>query len=436
MEDHMLLYEPEMLENKIQQMFSFLEDYNIDYYYNSEGLMLIDSNNDYDVENFEEDFDEDLILTGDECISIILPRTEHEEEITINELIDIVENAEKGKIIDNYKFENKNMTLIRVQSYDYEKLEVFDNYHGIEKLSHTVLYKDIKYDISIDINVTEFGLRIVIDDEFSKYLPPLLDEYFIKISSKETINNCDVEEIYNAFIFEVYSTFGIEFDILPRPKIEHLELNNYYESIGTTEDGEEEFYPNIRKLELGNGLDELYKLYNSTIAIPNPEAQILYFSKVIEYVSQTVINKELINTTLNKLSTREALNPGADFVIELSSIFDKNKSYKKDYEAYNITINTCCDIFSIKKYAPTYLKKLSEIDIYSDQQKLLNAYVELSKAISDTRNQIAHAKTNYNRKGMECPENELEEFSLMMKVISEQIVRWFARQPETDRIVG
>jgi hypothetical protein len=48
---------------------------------------------------------------------------------------------------------------------------------------------------------------------------------------------------------------------------------------------------------------------------------------------------------------------------------------------------------------------------------------------------FAHAKTNYDLKGDECPMGDLQEFSNLMDIISQQIIRWFSRQQEDTRII-
>lgn len=48
---------------------------------------------------------------------------------------------------------------------------------------------------------------------------------------------------------------------------------------------------------------------------------------------------------------------------------------------------------------------------------------------------FAHAKTNYDLKGDECPNEYLFEFSKLMDIISQQIIRWFSIQQDDTRII-
>ncbi len=48
---------------------------------------------------------------------------------------------------------------------------------------------------------------------------------------------------------------------------------------------------------------------------------------------------------------------------------------------------------------------------------------------------FAHAKTNYQAKGDECPQDQLHDFAKFVDVIAQQIIRWFSRQHEDTRLV-
>ncbi|KON85449.1 hypothetical protein AF332_00215 [Sporosarcina globispora] len=156
---------------------------------------------------------------------------------------------------------------------------------------------------------------------------------------------------------------------------------------------------------------------------------------MIEYVSQTVIRKDLIEKTVSKLSSLRALTPDANYILELWKIYEEHKNLRKDYLAFKITIETCCDVFELVSVAPNFLKKTKKITIQSSLEDQKKALEEIASSISSTRNMFAHAKTNYDLKGDECPMKYLHEFIKLMEIISQQIIRWFSRQQEDIRII-
>ena len=90
------------------------------------------------------------------------------------------------------------------------------------------------------------------------------------------------------------------------------------------------------------------------------------------------------------------------------------------------------DVDEIKNILPEFLNNRKP----SLNEKPQEILVNLSKAISDTRNCIAHAKANYVNKGLECPESEKQRFVKVLIVISRQCIRWFCNKSENKRVLG
>ena len=59
----------------------------------------------------------------------------------------------------------------------------------------------------------------------------------------------------------------------------------------------------------------------------------------------------------------------------------------------------------------------------------------IAEHIYSTRNEIAHAKANYEKRGTECPAREKASFCKMLEIIAIRCIRWFAIQPEEKRVV-
>lgn len=226
-------------------------------------------------------------------------------------------------------------------------------------------------------------------------------------------------------MFELSSSLNIKLFYSPRPV--------YFELEYELQEGEEK--ARLRPLVAGRGNKELYQIYNSCASIEDPEILVLMYTKVIEYVSQTVVRRELLDSVMTKLYSPKTLSPDAGYVLELEKLFDELGNFKKDKEAIRITIEVCCDVLELKEFAPKYLKNLSRIHLESTREERKHALLELSNAVSDTRNMIAHAKTNYKNKGYECPKSELKEFSNCLKILSDQVIRWFSRQHDDSKVI-
>ena len=121
---------------------------------------------------------------------------------------------------------------------------------------------------------------------------------------------------------------------------------------------------------------------------------------------------------------------------ELERVFTKyHADINKDYELIRLAVSTVADVDSLSEHLPMYIKtklQRKETDIIDNTQAIIDY---ISEAIYDTRNEIAHAKANYEKKGKECPSKEKEQFSQMLEIIAIKCIRWFGMQPDEKRIV-
>lgn len=272
-----------------------------------------------------------------------------------------------------------------------------------------------------------FGILIACAGEYDKYFPPVLDtDLFVEIRFDKKISESLEQNIFEAYLFEVNSSLELSVEISPRPSLDDSWLNEQCDYIFQD--------PRFRPLILGKGTTELLKLYNKAVSSKDLDVQILYFTKAIEYVSQTVIRIQSNEAIRAKLLSPRALTPDADFISELESIFETQRTYKKDREAIRQTIVTCCEASELAKVAPTFLKEFKQISTESNLQDRSKALEALGKSLYSTRNEIAHAKANYQPTGEECPKDQLLDFTKCVQLTTQQVIRWYYFSPESIRL--
>ncbi|WP_129727950.1 hypothetical protein [Ectobacillus funiculus] len=401
---------PEELKEELKQLLDFFEEHEIQHDF--DGYL----SNDYK--------EEDTIIDKDTAIQVWLPRTDYEESSTLGDVIEMVREALKARQIDEYKFIGKRLALFRIDSYSREMLSraAYELPTTITESAH-----DQEYELNIVAGLTSYAFKLVIDQMYSKYVPPVdFDDIFIEISCEDKLDEEVLESLVEAYLFELKSTIGIE--VHPSPRV-------FYDPWEEEDVQLEAALSRLRPLLRGKGVPELLKLYNSSLSTQNAEILILTYTKVIEYVSQTVIQQDLIRTVSKKLSSPKALSPDANYILELSKIFEGNRNHKKDHLAIKLTVETCCDLLEIVSNAPQFLKFTRKLTMDSKPEDLQRALDEVANAISNTRNMLAHAKTNYEKKGKECPEDQLDDFAKCLDILAQQIIRWFAREHEDNRVV-
>ncbi|EJT6170658.1 hypothetical protein QTI99_05915 [Clostridium perfringens] len=327
-----------------------------------------------------------------------------------------------------------NLTLDKSHIFRVGVKDSFMNYKDFPYIQNKIKYKGVDVDIETMSECDTYSLIIYFKHLFTEYTPVILDDdLFLKITvdEEDRLSKEDIEIIFNAFIFELSASHEIKLIINPRPYI-------------TDDDFIEEFKQDeykLRPLLFGKGLDDVIYLFNNAEESYDNDKAILEYVKVIEYVSQTIINIDFTDEIRKKLNDNRALKPDANYIKELGeTVVSNQKKYSKDRDKIKATIKKCCDIYQLREYLPNYCTKMIKLDNTKTNNKktqtIDEAFNELCDAVSDTRDELSHAKANYTRNGKECPDNEKDKFVILLRNICVQVIRWFAHQNEYDRIVN
>ncbi|WP_156920754.1 hypothetical protein [Fundidesulfovibrio putealis] len=269
--------------------------------------------------------------------------------------------------------------------------------------------------------ITLFNIMVARHMHYDKYLPPsLAEEFFVEVSFSNPIAFSDARKIAHSYLFELYSSLDLTLEPDPRP--EFFQVPEYDEPLDISE-------IRIRRPILGKGISEVQSLYMKAAYADDPEIQLLFYVKVIEFISQTVIRKETNERILLKLHSPDALHPNSIFVKNLEDAFDELRSLRKDKAAIRQTLLNCCDFSEILNHLPPFpAKKIGK-------SRGDEAVSVLSNIIVSTRNDIAHAKTGYTPTGFECPANELGGLCKVLKICARQAIYWFKDQGDNLRMV-
>lgn len=282
---------------------------------------------------------------------------------------------------------------------------------------------------SLTTGFTVFGVAVAASGDYDDSLPPILDgEMFVEVQFRNgRLSDDTARYVADAFLFELSGSFGLDFEVDPRPTVEY-------------EDPEEldwrfSYDARPRPLLLGMGMPELLRLYNKAAVATDEEIKILYLAKVVEYVSQTVVEQRAYEAIRAKLLSPRSLSPDAAFVAELRAIVEEQRAFRKDREAVRQATIVCCDATELSGLAPPFLGKLRETSPGDAPKKKEEALAELGASLFATRNRIAHAKANYVPTGEECPAEQMAAFAECAKLAAQQAVRWYHSRHEDARVL-
>jgi hypothetical protein len=276
--------------------------------------------------------------------------------------------------------------------------------------------------------VTVYHLLLEKLHDTSEYFPAFNPyESFICITSDSSLTAKYAEELADSFLFELNSTFGMQFTRKIRPQMEIIEKQSQIENANIQKYNLNDYQ--MLPIVTGRGIHEVIKIYNKAIETEDVSYKILNYARVIEYVSPTIARQELIGNVLAELSLKDSQNINADFVLLLGENYRKY-DMMKDKELCRAAISVV-DYKCIADNVPEYIKRWADWD---DPQKRKEVVIRIADSITATRNEIAHAKANYQQCGLECPPKYQDEFAVMMQKIAEFLFRWYSQQPEKLRI--
>jgi hypothetical protein len=157
-----------------------------------------------------------------------------------------------------------------------------------------------------------------------------------------------------------------------------------------------------------------------------PELKLLSFYKVLEFFAPIVMALDSNEAMRKKLDSPSTLKPDANF---LKSIFELARSLeqrRKDKEMIRQVLETCMDFVDVANLLPKPLAK----ELSHDDKKGQSEHIRfVSEALVATRNQVAHAKSNYEPLGNEVSEEYLPQLNEFVQAAAVRTIRWYNRLP-------
>jgi hypothetical protein len=379
--------------------------------------------------------DAESVITPTTMLDLTLPRVEENLPLSVRDALDLVEELTGDNLFfDGLIYHSPKRTLLRIRTND-GRTDTFLSF--LDTVGKTALgmkapVRGRPVTVGITSMSVHFGLAVVLREFFhDKYFPPLFhEEYFVIVTHPyKSVDRESSLGVAYAYLFELHSTLGIALTASPREStVEDYPADEEIDELNARTE-------RLRPLLLGPGLSPLLQEFHRGLTAVDPETAILHFVKCIEYVSATVVRERQYGDLRKRLLSSDALDPTASYMDGLMALFEENRQFTKDFEALKLTIERCCDPLVLAKHAPAFLTTLTAIRSTSKPGEAKQALLELAAALSSTRNQVAHAKANYERTGKECPVQQASGFMQCSKVAAEQCIRWYAAQnPELRRI--
>lgn len=385
------------------------------------------------------DFD-DQVIGWEDNFSVYLPEMDDDEAMTYRKFIDLAEEIEQIELRDQQECWTNRRFLLRVEFIGDEGHQALWKLTGKGTIDPpspafpiNMIWESKEYRCSLIHGITPFAVAVVKNGNYEDYYPPVLDnEFFVEVCCESQISPEICMKIAQAYLFELSTSAGVDLSPSPRATIDY----NYLDvDEGDKEKDGPSWNTRLRPLLLGKGMADLISLYITGISAQDSSIKILFFTKVMEFVSQTVVRRKVTELGRIKLLSARALDPDADYVWDLQNFFEEQRKYRQDQESIKLTVKECCNPSELKSKAPVFLDKLYDIGPNATQKEKEEAMAQFGEALSATRNMIVHAKSNYVMTGRECPMDQISQFAQCSRLAAEETIRWFHSQHENMRIV-
>ena len=330
-------------------------------------------------------------------IDLIFPEEDDYYTIEIDNFNTYIKEFKSMKAEDNLLITPKFAYLKVIPNYTEENFEKFDDCWKILTKHKTF----VSYQSSCFIPALEVIKEGLYDEERGVF-PSYNSEYLVVEYNWEW--NLDLKTAKESIIIYKYllaSKFWISFT-----DENYIEFSQGVEEWGD-EDVLEEEYIQDYPIECIND-------YVEAQMISNPYIRYTLLFRILEYISVSSNHAELLNDVNIKLEEFSWKNIEWTDIKEIVWII-KNKKIANDY------IKTLLDIISIESdvdLLPTYIKGKVVDGPVVDIKKL-------SSFITNTRHKYSHANPNYNNKGNECRDEDVEEFNIFMDRLVQKSIDWY-----------
>ncbi|HEU0144222.1 MAG TPA: hypothetical protein VFQ47_05515 [Nitrososphaera sp.] len=232
-------------------------------------------------------------------------------------------------------------------------------------------------------------------------------------------------KLVDSFLFELAATHNLHFS--------KSQFETEFDSVDDPFEGEfdEETGLKLRPLETFN---DGMRLYLAALQVADPELRFLSLFKVLEYFAPVVFSLEENDAIRRKLDSPLALAPDGNYIQSVIELVRSLERRKNDKEMIKTLFVTCIDVLELSKYLPP--PRRQPLNYESKRAEIDNFNRNLAEVVVATRNQVAHAKSNYQPQGNELRSEEIPEFNEFLRLAAAQTIRWYNRLPEHQKILG
>lgn len=367
----------------------------------------------------------DILLDQNAIIRIQLPTPKIiNSEMKLGEVIDILEKVKKSEEKDGFFFMT-GCTWVSIQGVT-EKDETI----LVEELKKNSKIRILKIQNTVEMHITSGICEPTIYKIINGYqFDETQDEIYIRFIS--SVSKEEIKKYINSYIYENSTC------------LKPADICVYQGKRFSQNDSKDEAEPLLRqRLLVGKGLEEIIFVFNKATKSNDLDMKIIEYSKVLEYVGCTLEFEEKVNRVSNLLNEVEVLKPTADYIKRIIKNISEIDEIKKDKMLIKYVVeqtnlqDTVLELDFVKQTKNSNVSGVLKNKNIKEEDKKNQIAEKIVDIISDTRNQLVHAKANYEKKGNECCDEEKEIYTAFLKYIADRAIRKYAMIQEDYRLTN
>ncbi len=290
----------------------------------------------------------------------------------------------------------------------------------------------------------DFGLRkfkrVFDKDWYPSCEKPLIVFSYPNPKIKAKFKNQELKYL-ESFIYEL--VVRLELQYLSKSTIPLMRESDgyYYDEEYDEELDSEEDEENENKIDSLETYNEGIPLYLSAIQINDHEMKYLGFYKVLEHFSLFATNKEYYQKMIARLNIYNPKNSiKSDYIQSIFDLANEKKGYSSKDKNYLQPLLKELGIESFIELLPKMLiddlfrEDILKIDNVTNRLKVTNCdklCSQLMKELYDTRNYVAHAKSNITKEPRIKSKEDIKTINLFMNALAKVAITWFNQLPES-----
>lgn len=370
---------------------------------------------------------------------------ENDGAVTVDAVVNGADAVRIGKLKDRTFLRMKSRSFVNCELVKSEVLRDL----GMVRLPQTLYetegsfcIEDSTFSCKIVTGLSAFSFAIIKDGG-------LVDRYHeacwwnsctIVIEHPDGCSDAELFAVCDAYLFEIASQGRHVFGVA---RFEHEsdftsdDEENLEENLDPLEEDWQVSFPRLQcdYLPDGAGITDLLKIWMSAKSTHDSFVAVLSYVRALEFVAPACSKVEIherLRGLIRSCGNRILSSSNLDVLID--EVLKHGNSRRKDSELIRMVVLRVAIPGLLHPLLRKFDPQLADLVASENPQSVQKGLSAFAEVVSDTRNSLVHAKSNYTPTGREIAQDDLDRILPALSYISLAAIRWYGSLPESARV--